>query len=128
MSQQVLGLEQQLDTLHSNVQRELDDGGFRLGPVKSRLQQLLADFAIRPSLPEDFVRSIRHAKAQQGPSEGYATKPILDPADQVSMQGLRDATLVLLFLPEMHLWSGCLPTSLTVMHLKDLAMLSADCK
>lgn len=48
LSQQVSGLERQLIQLKAGVQQELDDGGYRLGPVKSRLQEMLADFSTSP--------------------------------------------------------------------------------
>ena len=50
LSEQVSGLERQLMQLKAGVQRELNDGGYRLGPVKSRLQEMLEDFAVVPSL------------------------------------------------------------------------------
>lgn len=40
-----MNLERQLSQLKAGVRRELDDGGFRLGPVKSRLLEMLADFS-----------------------------------------------------------------------------------
>ncbi|DBA94562.1 hypothetical protein WJX77_009174 [Trebouxia sp. C0004] len=49
LSEQVSGLEEQLIQLKAGVHRELNDGGYRLGPVKSRLQEMLEDFAIAPS-------------------------------------------------------------------------------
>ncbi|DBB08351.1 TPA: hypothetical protein ACH3X3_008512 [Trebouxia sp. C0006] len=49
LSEQVSGLERQLFQLKTGVQRELNDGGYRLGPVKSRLQEMLEDFTIAPS-------------------------------------------------------------------------------
>ncbi|DBA85024.1 hypothetical protein WJX79_005104 [Trebouxia sp. C0005] len=49
LSEQLSGLEGQLMQLKAGVQRELNDGGYRLGPVKSRLQEMLEDFATAPS-------------------------------------------------------------------------------
>ena len=45
LSEETAVLARQLTDLKAGVQRELDDGGFRLAPVKSRLQQMLADFS-----------------------------------------------------------------------------------
>ncbi len=49
LSEQVSGLERQLIQLKAGVQRELNDGGYRLRPVKSRLQEMLEDFATASS-------------------------------------------------------------------------------
>jgi len=49
LSEQVSGLERQLIQLKAGVQRELNDGGYRLGPVRSRLQEMLEDFATASS-------------------------------------------------------------------------------
>ena len=83
LSQQVSGLQQQLVTFQHHVQSELDEGGFRLGPVKSRLQQLLADFAYRPSSDDSSLTGGQasydiHPSMRQSSSE-----PLLDPSDQV---------------------------------------------
>lgn len=72
LSEQVSGLERQMTQLKAGVQRELNEGGYRLGPVKSRLQEMLEDFAVVPSLRpsqrlQQPVRPSLPSMAQQPP-------------------------------------------------------------
>ena len=62
-------LETQLTQLKAGVQRELDGGGFRLAPVKSRLQEMLTDFSLyRNSAVENSRQLLQPHVMQQLPS------------------------------------------------------------
>jgi len=71
LSEQVSGLERQLIQLKAGVQRELNDGGYRLGPVKSRLQEMLEDFATAPS----STPSQQSQQPNMPPLPGMTQKP-----------------------------------------------------
>lgn len=83
LSQQVSGLQQQLVTFQHHVQSELDEGGFRFGPVKSRLQQLLADFAYSSCSDESSLTDRQASDNTRHTMRQLGSEPILDPSDQV---------------------------------------------
>ena len=84
LAQQVTGLQRQLLHLKAGVQRELTDGGYRLAPVRSRLQQMLADFPGKAGLP---APSQLQNAAQQPAAAVLPQQPSsLSPAPQVCIK------------------------------------------
>ena len=67
LAAEVTSLETQLTQLKAGVQRELDEGGYRLAPVKSRLQELLADFSLYSDSSATHSRQLLQPHVSQRP-------------------------------------------------------------
>ncbi|KAL3161022.1 hypothetical protein ABBQ38_009406 [Trebouxia sp. C0009 RCD-2024] len=93
LAQQVTGLQRQLLQLTAGVQRELTDGGYRLAPVRSRLQQMLADFPSTAGLPA----TSQLQTAAQNPAAGMLPQPSnsLSPAPQLQSPSQPDKHMMI---------------------------------
>lgn len=84
LAQQVTGLQMQVLQLKAGVQRELDGGGYRLAPVRSRLEQMLADFSSSAGLPA--ASQLQNPAQQQADGGLPQQSSSLTPAPQVCVK------------------------------------------
>ncbi|KAL3162899.1 hypothetical protein ABBQ32_009344 [Trebouxia sp. C0010 RCD-2024] len=87
LAQQVTGLQRQLQQLTAGVQRELTDGGYRLAPVRSRLQQMLADFPSTAGLPatSQLQNATQQPAAAMLPQQPKPLSPALQVASKLAV-------------------------------------------